>query len=188
MNNENGYKKALNIIMEANKRRPIVGCCQPAGNGITGPTGPTGPQGPATITVGTTITGAPGTPALVENTGTLENAILTFTIPTGATGPQGITGEIGPTGPQGIPGEIGPIGPTGPQGLAGEVGPTGPQGLAGETPTLTIGTVTTGEPGTQAAASITGVAPNYVLNLTIPQGPTGPTPQYLSYYSQLKLK
>lgn len=93
MNNENGYKKALNIIMEANKRRPIVGCCQSAGNGITGPTGPTGPQG-----------------------------------------------------------------------------------IAGETPTLTIGTVTTGEPGTQAAASITGVAPNYVLNLTIPQGPTGPTP------------
>ncbi len=93
MNNENGYKKALNIIMEANKRRPIVGCCQPARNGITGPTGPTGPQG-----------------------------------------------------------------------------------IAGETPTLTIGTVTTGEPGTQAAASITGVAPNYVLNLTIPQGPTGPTP------------
>ena len=120
MNNENGYKKALNIIMEANKKRPIVGCCQPAGNGITGPTGPTGPQG--------------------------------------------------------WPGEIGPIGPTGPQGLAGEVGPTGPQGLAGETPTLTIGTVTTGKPGTQAAASITGVAPNYVLNLTIPQGPTGPTP------------
>ena len=40
---------------------------------------------------------------------------------------------------------------------------------------LTIGTVTTGEPGTEAAASITGTAPNFVLNLTIPQGPTGPT-------------
>ena len=37
-----------------------------------------------------------------------------------------------------------------------------------------IGTVTTGEPGTDAAATITGTAPNYVLNLTIPQGPTGP--------------
>ena len=52
---------------------------------------------------------------------------------------------------------------------------TGPQGLQGETPTLEIGTVTTGEPGTQATASITGTAPNYVLNLTIPQGPTGPS-------------
>jgi hypothetical protein len=39
---------------------------------------------------------------------------------------------------------------------------------------LTIGTVTTGEPGTEATASITGLAPNFVLNLTIPQGPTGP--------------
>ena len=56
-------------------------------------------------------------------------------------------------------------------------GPTGPQGergLQGETPILTIGTVRTGEPGTEASASITGTAPNFVLNLTIPQGPTGP--------------
>ena len=65
------------------------------------------------------------------------------------------------------------IGPTGPRGATG---PTGPQGLAGETPNLTIGTVTTGAPGTDASASITGTAPNFVLNLTIPQGPTGPTP------------
>ena len=65
-------------------------------------------------------------------------------------------------------------GPTGPQ---GEIGPTGPQGepgVDGETPTITIGTVTTGDPGTEASASITGTAPNFVLNLTIPQGPTGP--------------
>lgn len=46
-------------------------------------------------------------------------------------------------------------------------------GPTGETPTISIGTVTTGDPGTQAAASITGTAPNYILNLTIPQGPTG---------------
>ncbi len=42
------------------------------------------------------------------------------------------------------------------------------------TPTLQIGTVTTGDPGTMAAASITGTSPNFILNLTIPQGPTGP--------------
>ena len=98
MSNNSGYEKALNIIMEASKRRPIVGCCNPV-SGTVGLTGPTGPQG-----------------------------------------------EIGPTGP------------------------------VGEAPTLTIGTVTTGAPGTDASATITGVAPNYVLNLTIPQGPTGPTP------------
>lgn len=102
MNNDSGYDRALQIIMEANKHRPIVGCCNPTtGIGATGPTGPTGP--------------------------------------TGATGA------------------------------------TGPAGADAETPTLTIGTVTTGAPGTEAAATITGTAPNYILNLTIPQGPTGPT-------------
>lgn len=41
------------------------------------------------------------------------------------------------------------------------------------TPTLTIGTVTTGAAGSQAAAEITGSDGNYVLNLTIPKGDTG---------------
>ena len=66
---------------------------------------------------------------------------------------------------------IGPTGPQGPTGPSGEIGPTGPT----TTPTLTIGTVTTGDPGTEADATITGTSPNFILNLTIPQGPTGPT-------------
>lgn len=139
--------------------------------GPTGPTGPAGPQGATTIDVGTTTTTDPGTNASVTNVGTNENVILDFTIP------RGETGATGPTGPQGLQGAIGATGPTGPQGLQGETGatgPTGPTGDSGETPTLGIGTVTTGEPGTQATASITGTAPNYILNLTIPQGPTGP--------------
>ena len=49
----------------------------------------------------------------------------------------------------------------------------GPAGEAGPANVLTIGTVTTGEPGTQAAATITGESPNQVLNLTIPQGDPG---------------
>ena len=89
---------------------------------------------------------------------------------TGPTGDQGIQGIQGPTGP------TGPIGPTGIVGPIGATGPTGPTGADAPTPTLTIGTVTTGAPGTDAAALITGTAPNFVLNLTIPQGPTGPTP------------
>ena len=79
---------------------------------------------------------------------------------------------VGPTGPTGTSG-----GPTGPIGLTGDIGPTGPTGPIGdpgETPILTIGTVITGDPGTEAAATITGTSPNFVLNLTIPQGPTGP--------------
>ena len=94
--------------------------------------------------------------------------------PTGETGPTGPTGETGPTGPTGETGPTGPTGEIGPTGPTGETGPTGPTGVAAETPTLTIGTVTTGAPGTEAAAEITGTAPNFTLNLTIPQGPTGP--------------
>ena len=45
---------------------------------------------------------------------------------------------------------------------------------AGETPVFTIGSVTTGAPGTNAEVTISGTAPNYILNFTIPQGPTGP--------------
>ena len=83
--------------------------------------------------------------------------------------PRYIIGPTGPTGPSG-----GATGPTGPTGPAGPQGLQGPAGTNGETPTLTIGTVNTGAPGSQASATITGAAPNYTLNLTIPQGPTGP--------------
>ena len=89
----------------------------------------------------------------------LSNLIYKEDLNNGATGP---TGEAGPQGIQGLTGEIGPT------------GPTGPTGADAETPTLTIGTVTTGAPGTDASATITGTAPDFVLNLTIPQGPTGP--------------
>lgn len=42
---------------------------------------------------------------------------------------------------------------------------------------LSIGTVTTGEAGSQANATITGDTPNQILNLTIPKGDTGETGQ-----------
>ena len=48
-----------------------------------------------------------------------------------------------------------------------------PRGLTGLTPKLTVGKVTTGEPGSTASATITGTAENPLLNLTIPQGKTG---------------
>lgn len=63
-----------------------------------------------------------------------------------------------------IPGQTGPAGPAGPQGVKGDIGATGPAN------TLTIGTVASG--GT-AAVTITGTAPNQVLHLTLPSGPTG---------------
>ena len=64
-------------------------------------------------------------------------------------------------------------GPQGPQGPTGPQGETGPQGATGATPNLTMGTVTTGEPGTQASASFSGTAEEPVLNLVIPRGDTG---------------
>ena len=48
---------------------------------------------------------------------------------------------------------------------------TGPTG--GILPSLTIGTVTTGDPGTEGSATISGTSPNFILDLVIPQGPTG---------------
>ena len=102
-----------------------------------------------TIEIGTVTTGEPGSDADASITGTAPNFVLNLTIPQGEVGPQGEQGE------------------------QGEVGPEGPAGADGPTPTLTIGTVTTGEPGTPASAEITGEAPNFVLNLTIPQGEPG---------------
>lgn len=46
----------------------------------------------------------------------------------------------------------------------------GPLGPSGPPNTLTIGEVTTGAPGSEAVATITGDPPNQVLNLTIPAG------------------
>lgn len=48
-----------------------------------------------------------------------------------------------------------------------------PRGMTGLTPNLTIGTVTTGEEGSQAGASIRGTAENPILDLVIPRGDTG---------------
>ena len=55
------------------------------------------------------------------------------------------------------------------------VGPEGPQGEPGPAPVLYIGTLTTGEPGTNASATITGADGVYTINLTIPRGATGQT-------------
>ena len=147
-------------------------CCKPQHDKckdkvyIIGTPGPRGRDGAGTVTVGTTTTGAAGTNAFVTNTGTAQNAVLNFTIP---------RGETGATGPQGPQGETGAIGPQGLQGETGAVGPQGPAGTAGEAATVTVGTTTTGDAGTNASVTNTGTAQNAVLNFTIPRGETGAT-------------
>ena len=77
----------------------------------------------------------------------------------------------GPQGPQGIQGIQGPkgdsvTGPQGPQGIQGVPGNDGNDGADAPPSNLTIGTVIEGP---TADASITGTAPDFVLNLTLPQ-------------------
>lgn len=156
--------------------------------GATGPQGPVGPkgdtgqqgeQGPkgdkgdtgasATITVGTTTTGPAGSNANVVNSGTSSAAILDFTIPQGAKGDKGDKGDTGEQGPQGNQG------PQGTQGPKGDTGATGPTGPAGSAATITVGTTTTGNPGTNASVTNSGTSSAAVFNFTIPRGNTGAT-------------
>ena len=125
-------------------------CCCPSltgpTGGIVGPTGPTGATGPT-------------------------GEAATITVGTTTTGDAGTEASVANSGTL----EAAILDFVIPQGATGPTGETGPSGLDGETPVLTIGTVTTGAPGSDATATITGTSPNFVLNLTIPQGLTGPT-------------
>ena len=59
--------------------------------------------------------------------------------------------------------------------VSAQKGEKGDKGETGATNSLSIGTITTGEAGSQASATITGNAPNQTLNLTIPKGDKGDT-------------
>ena len=63
----------------------------------------------------------------------------------------------------------------------GDKGETGDQGEIGPTPQLSVGTVTTGEPGTDAEVEITGTPEAPVLNFTLPRGDTGNITQAVRY-------
>jgi hypothetical protein len=114
--------------------------------GAEGPTGATGPAGAAaTITIGSVVTGAPGSSANVFNVGNSSAANLQFVIPQGATGN------------------------TGPQGSTGATGATGAQGANGVSPTITVGNTVTLSPGANAYVENTGNSTNIVLQFGIPQ-------------------
>lgn len=73
----------------------------------------------------------------------------------------------------GIRGEKGEKGDKGDKGDRGESGSQGEQGIPGVTPSFSIGTVSTLEPGSSATATITGTAEHPILNLGLPAGATG---------------
>lgn len=79
----------------------------------------------------------------------------------------------GDTGVQGPKGEQGPVGLQGPKGDTGIQGPKGDTGDTGKAATIQIGTVTTGEPGTDASVENVGTATDARLNFTIPRGADG---------------
>lgn len=108
----------------------------------------------ASVTVGTTTTGAAGTNASVSNSGTTQDAVLNFTIPRGA---QGVQGPQGSTGPQG------PAGPTGPQGPMGDVAVITPEQQAAFTMYSEPGQNTNG-PMTQKAVTDALVADSITYN------------------------
>lgn len=150
------------------------------------PRGQTGPTGSAaTIEVESTVTGEPGTQASVENVGTTGAAKLRFTIPRGNTGQNGVTptlaaGDVETLEPdQPATASVTGEGPAYqinlgiPRGQTGAQGAPGQDGEDGQTPTITVGTVTTLDPGQDATAEITGETPNLTLNLGIPEGQPG---------------
>ena len=64
---------------------------------VQGPAGPQGSVGPASnLTIGNVTTGAPGTAAGANITGTAPNQVLNLLIPQG---PQGVKGDTGSQGP-----------------------------------------------------------------------------------------
>lgn len=121
--------------------------------GDTGPMGPKGAKGDtgsaATVQVGNTNTGDPGTNAQVTNAGNEHFAVLNFTIP------RGDKGETGATGAQ------------------GQKGDKGDKGDTGAAATVTVGTTTTSNPGTNATVTNSGTTSAAVLNFGIPRGATG---------------
>lgn len=58
--------------------------------------------------------------------------------------------------------------------LQGAQGPEGPQGPQGPAATMQVGSVTTGEEGTQASVTNSGTSTAAVLDFVIPRGNTGP--------------
>ena len=169
--------------------RPVQPCCPPPCCPVVGPTGPRGPAGP---TGPTGPQGIPGPNGATGPTGPLGVTGATGpTGPAGATGPTGPAGATGPTGPAGATGPTGPAGATGPTGPAGATGPTGPTGPSGDNgedgaaATLRVGTVTTGDAGTDASVTNSGTTRDAVFDFVIPRGDTGKCckPKFLNAFS-----
>ena len=161
-----------------------------------GDTGETGEKGDAaTVTIGTITTVGSYEQAEVINTGTTHDAVLNFKIPKGATGNDGKSFAI-----KGRFDTLEMLMEAHPNGAAGDAYLVGvgddsylyvwnediafwdnmghfqiAKGDPGISPTVSIASTTTGEPGTAAIVQNIGTDQNVKLAFTIPAGNTGAT-------------
>ena len=153
-------------------------------NGQDGRDGTNGQDGAdgaaATIQIGEVVTGAAGTNASVENTGTENAAILKFTIPRGATGTPGANGQDGAPGADGKNGATftPSVDTNGNLSWTNDGNLPNPEtvnlrGAQGEAATVQVGQVTTLPAGSQATVTNSGTNQAAVLNFGIPTGATG---------------
>lgn len=157
---------------------------------FTIPQGQPGQPGQAaTIAVGTVSTGAAGSSAKVTNAGTGSAAIFDFSIPRGEPGPPGEAGtgvdilgelsdesELPASGEQGdaylIDGNLYVWSAT--TSRWQDVGPIrGPVGEPGASPSIQIGTVITGAPGSPASVTNSGTETEPIFDFVIPKGEPG---------------
>jgi len=130
-----------------------AGVTGPTGSGITGATGSQGLTGnAASIRVGSTTTGSPGSTASVFNTGTSSNVILNFVIPQGQQGPAGQPGSGGGTGGTPLSGPTGQI----PYFAGGTAGVSSSSSLTFDGYTLTVPTTQVVSPGDSGLIRMTG--------------------------------
>jgi len=133
----------------------------------------------ATIAVGTTTTGAPGTSASVNNSGTSNAAIFNFQIPrgdVGATGAAGATGSAATiaagtttTLSAGSSATVANSGSTSAAVFNFGI-PQGAKGDAGTAATITAGTTSTLSAGSSATVTNSGTSSAAIFNFGIPQG------------------
>lgn len=118
------------------------------------PSGTTGEAGQYILNIGTVTTLPPGQDATAEIISDGQGThSLNLSIPKGEVGDKGEKGDTGATGAQG------------PQGEKGDTGATGAQG---DYTTVTVGTTTVGEAGTEAKVSGSSDGKNLTLDFTFP--------------------
>ena len=174
------YQRSIRVMNYYNCTNRNYPCsCTPSEDNsvvIPGPQGPKGERGPQGIQGNQGPMGPQGDRGPVGPKGDPGEMG-----PIGPKGDKGDAGERGPVGAQGPMGEQGPQGVTGPQGPQGErgcpgpmgeQGPQGNTGSTGATPTVEVGTVSSGRTAQVIANNTdTGVS----LDFVVPVGATGPT-------------